>query len=103
MPEQTTVGDVLLNKVYLTEFVKRASERGVPVNSEADLANLLKIAQQISMAEQAKPVENPMLKRASEDLDRVLGAPARGNKTDPSTYLADPDVLAAARAAVTPE
>lgn len=93
-----TVHDVLAAKVYLPEFIKACSARGVVPESQAEVEGLLNIAQNVRLMEikQAEagvlPQREPsMIEKAASASSAMLG----GSGVRPDAYLQDPDVAAA--------
>lgn len=90
MTEIETINAQLMESVYVPTLVKSARENGIPVNTEADLQNLLDAAAYVEAQELAEThQDNPMLKAAAhairgtspqEDPNRKL---AKQASTDP--------------------
>ena len=90
--------EVLFQRVYLPEFVKAAQARGVPVQSEDDVAELLKIAVNLRVhaaaaAQEAQQGSHGLLKEAANRLEMLTSGQAPAD--DGRQYLQDPELVKA--------
>lgn len=85
--------DVLFGKVYLPTFMQKLAARNVPVQSEGDLQEALKIAAMTRMHQDSAPVqEKPsLLKEASAKLEAMTF----GQPDATAQYMQDPEIIAA--------
>ena len=93
MNTQANAGDVLFQRVFVPEFVKAATARGYAPANDADLAEMIKIAMELSKYESQAPAQasvSPLLKAASDSLSVLTGS-----QSPVGAYLADPEVAAA--------
>ena len=95
---EMTVHDVLASKVYLPQFMAKCASRGIQPKTQEEARGLLNVAQNIRLYEMkqasaGKPVGEPsQIEKAAAASQALLGNDA---SLDPSTFLADPDVVAA--------
>jgi hypothetical protein len=97
----STVGSVLLEKVYLPAFMKQAESRGLTPGSIDQLEDMLKIATMIRLQEateverQASATGVTLNKAASALADVVLGKQSAQAKPDTSEIAKDQEVRSA--------
>ena len=100
---ETTVGDVLFQKVYAPAFLAKCAEFGIAPANEDEMASLLEIAAGVRIKEAELAAEksteaSTVIKAAAAGMRNILGvaAPATQANTDSiKAAQADPQVQAA--------
>jgi len=86
--------ETMFRKVYVPELLKSAAARGIPVNTEEDISELLKIATMLRIhatkaAEQEQAKGQSLLKTASSRLAEITF----GDQEKRAEYLGDGDLV----------